>query len=102
MFFPKGLVGIVVTNNLVNFIEPYYGLFGTIDRLIAKQIGKWFSKKIMPDKGLNLFGEDNADKDGVSNFLDPDYPPNQPCIQTQAAFRSSMQAPEIGTLSEEV
>ncbi len=75
---PLGEVGGInlygfVGNNPVNRIDPY-GLFGwdTVGKLIAKQIGKWFSKKIMPDKGLNLPDEGDDDNDGTMNFMDPD------------------------------
>ncbi len=73
-YYPSTLNRYVfVYDNPMSYIDPT-GDFGwdTIGRLIAKQIGKWFSKKIMPDKGLNLPDEGDDDNDGTMNFMDPD------------------------------
>jgi len=45
---------------------------GWIGKQIAKQIGKFVAKEIMPDKGLNMPYEGDDDKDGKPNFMDPD------------------------------
>ena len=51
---------------------------------IVKKTGSKIGGKIVDSGGIDGTAEGDDDKDGVPNFRDPEYPPNQPCAECHA------------------
>jgi RHS repeat-associated protein len=85
---------IYVQNATSRYSDPL-GLLGwdTVIKEIVKQVAKKIGGKIVDSGDIESDSEGDADRDGVPNFLDPEYLPNQPCIQCHTGPRLPLGPP---------
>ena len=56
-------------------------VIAAISKQIVKKTGGKIGGSIVDSGDIDDKAEGDDDKDGVPNYLDPEYPPNQPCMQ---------------------